>query len=97
MSKHSDGLCRLLITVMGRQSTSGELYCLNRNRPHIKLLSGEHGGFVFYDERLGSWDFSVVEQLASPLSSHAKLHTGANFLPTVGLSLLRYALFTESK
>ena len=53
MRKSFDGLCGLVITVMGRQPTSGEVFVfLNRNRTHIKLLHWEHGGFVLYYKRL---------------------------------------------
>ena len=53
MRKSFDGLFGLVITVMGRQPTSGEVFVfLNRNRTHIKLLHWEHGGFVLYYKRL---------------------------------------------
>jgi transposase len=53
MRKSFDALCGLVISVMQRQPTSGEVFVfLNRSRTHIKLLHWEHGGFVLYYKRL---------------------------------------------
>ncbi|MBD1429192.1 IS66 family insertion sequence element accessory protein TnpB [Sphingobacterium litopenaei] len=47
MRKSFEGLCGLVISVMQRQPTSGEVFVfLNRTRTHIKLLHWEPGGFV---------------------------------------------------
>ena len=43
MQKSFDGLCGLVISVMQRQPTSGEVFVfLNRSRAHIKLLHWEY-------------------------------------------------------
>ncbi|KAF7277608.1 hypothetical protein GWI33_003104, partial [Rhynchophorus ferrugineus] len=53
MRKSFDGLCGLVISVMQRQPTSGEVFVfLNRSRTHMKLLHWEKGGFVLYHKRL---------------------------------------------
>ncbi|WP_159634659.1 IS66 family insertion sequence element accessory protein TnpB [Sphingobacterium composti Ten et al. 2007 non Yoo et al. 2007] len=60
MRKSFDGLCGLIISVMQRQPTSGEVFVfLNRSRTHIKLLHWEHGGFVLYYKRLESGTFGT--------------------------------------
>lgn len=54
-----DGLCGLVISVMGRQPTSGEVFVfLNRSRRQIKLLHWEPGGFVLYYKRLEQGTFT---------------------------------------
>ena len=58
MRKSFDGLCGLVLSVMQRQPTSGEVFVfLNRSRTHIKLLHWESGGFVLYYKRLESGTF----------------------------------------
>ena len=60
MRKSFDGLCGLVISRMGRQPSSGEVFVfLNRSRTHIKLLHWERGGFVLYYKRLEQGTFSV--------------------------------------
>src|SRR5690606_35487418 len=69
MRKSFDGLCGMVITVMGRQPTSGEVFVfLNRNRTHIKLLHCEHGGFVLYYKGLERGTFSVARYKTGELS-----------------------------
>lgn len=59
MRKSFDGLCGLVISVMERQPTSGEVFVfLNRTRTHIKLLHWEPGGFVLYYKRLEQGTFA---------------------------------------
>ncbi len=60
MRKSFDGLCGLVISVVQRQPTSGEVFVfLNRSRTHIKLLHWEHGGFVLYYKRLEQGTFGT--------------------------------------
>ena len=60
MRKSFDGLCGLVVSVMQRQPTSGEVFVfLNRSCTHIKLLHWEHGGFVLYYKRLEQGTFGI--------------------------------------
>ena len=60
MRKSFDGLCGLVVSVMQRQPTSGEVFVfLNRSRTHIKLLHWERGGFVLYYKRLEQCTFGT--------------------------------------
>ena len=65
MRKSFDGLCGLVISVMQRQPTSGEVFVfLNRRRTHMKLLHWEHGGFVLYYKRLEGGTFPLPKTSA---------------------------------
>ena len=69
MRKSFDGLCGLVISVMQRQPTSGEVFVfLNRSRTHIKLLHWEHGGFVLYYKRLEQGTFGTSSLKKGELS-----------------------------
>lgn len=69
MRKSFDGLCGLVISVMHRQPTSGEVFVfLNSSRTHIKLLHWEHGGFVLYYKRLEQGTFVPPELKKGSLS-----------------------------
>ena len=60
MRKSFDGLCGLVISVLGQQPTNGAVFVfLNKSRTHIKLLHWEPGGFVLYYKRLEQGTFSV--------------------------------------
>lgn len=69
MRKSFDGLCGLVISVMQRQPTSGEVFVfLNRSRTHIKLLHWERGGFVLYYKRLEQGTFGSCRLKKGELS-----------------------------
>lgn len=69
MRKSFDGLYGLVISVMQRRPTSGEVFVfLNRSRTHIKLLHWEHGGFVLYYKRLEQGTFGSSELKRGELS-----------------------------
>lgn len=69
MRKSFDGLCGLVISVMQRQPTSGEVFVfLNRSRTHIKLLHWERGGFVLYYKRLEQGTFGSCQLKKGELS-----------------------------
>ncbi len=69
MRKSFDGLCGLVISLMHRQPTSGEVFVfLNRSRTHIKLLHWEHGGFVLYYKRLEQGTFGSSDLKKGELS-----------------------------
>jgi transposase len=69
MRKSFDGLCGLVVSVMQRQPTSGEVFVfLNRSRTHIKLLHWERGGFVLYYKRLEQGTFGSPELKKGELS-----------------------------
>lgn len=69
MRKSFDGLCGLVLSVMQRQPTSGEVFVfLNRSRTHIKLLHWESGGFVLYYKRLEQGTFGASELKKGELS-----------------------------
>jgi len=59
----------LVLSVMQRQPTSGEVFVfLNRSRTHIKLLHWESGGFVLYYKRLEQGTFGASELKKGELS-----------------------------
>ncbi|TJZ60512.1 IS66 family insertion sequence element accessory protein TnpB [Sphingobacterium olei] len=69
MRKSFDGLCGLVISLMQRQTISGEVFeFLNRSRTHIKLLYQEDGGFVLYYKRLEQATFGSPELKKGELS-----------------------------
>lgn len=69
MRKSFEGLCGLVISVMQRQPTSGEVFVfLNRTRTHIKLLHWEPGGFVLYYKRLEQGTFAASDLNKGELS-----------------------------
>ena len=91
MRKSFDGLCGLVITVMGRQPTSGEVFVfLNRNRTHIKLLHWEHGGFVLYYKRLerGTFGSSGLKKGELSRSDLVLLVEGIQVIKSIQKTLL---------
>lgn len=69
MRKSFEGLCGLVISVMQRQPTSGEVFViLNRTRTHIKLLHWEPGGFVLCYKRLEQGTFASSDLNKGELS-----------------------------
>ena len=60
LRKGFDALCGVVISQMGRNPLSGEVFLfLNRSRTSIKLLHWERGGLVLYHKRLERGRFTL--------------------------------------
>ena len=93
MRKSFDGLCGLVISVMQRQPTSGEVFVfLNRSCTHIKLLHWEHGGFVLYYKRLEQGTFGSPELKKGELSWSELVLLVEGILVVKSIQKKRYSL-----
>ncbi|VAW23402.1 hypothetical protein MNBD_BACTEROID01-183 [hydrothermal vent metagenome] len=77
MRKSFDGLSGLVVSRLGQNPMSGDVFIfINRSRNRIKLLRWESGGFVLFYKRLekGTFEVSFLEEgQKSPTLSYGEL------------------------
>ena len=69
MRKGFDGLSGLVLSAMGGDPLSGDVFIfVNRRRDRMKLLVGDRSGFVLWYKRLGSGTFGLPKAQAGQQS-----------------------------
>ena len=91
MRKGFDALCGVVITQMGRDPLSGEVFIFaNKAATTIKLLHWERGGFVLYHKRLASGRFSFPRYDSQKQSYSLPWHDLVLLIEGISLEKVRY-------
>lgn len=91
MRKGFDALCGVVISQMGRDPLSGEVFIFaNRAMTTIKLLHWERGGFVLYHKRLAGGRFSFPRYDSQKQSYSLAWHDLVLMIEGIRVDKVRY-------